>query len=130
MTALSACKHRGQCYLKACALVIHADLSRAVASHAHCATPLQKFYVPAGLPLNRYYFLFGKPIKTSRDIAKDRDRVAELYADTKRALEDCITYLLEQRENDPFRNPLRRLLWERRERRQAPTFVPPPDVRL
>lgn len=91
---------------------------------------LQKFYVPANGALNRFYFLFGKPIKTTKDMAKDRERVAEVYADTKRALEDSITYLLEHRERDPFRNPLRRLLWERRERRQAPTFTPPPDVRL
>ena len=90
-----------------------------------------KLYGPSrNLPLHRYYFLFGRPIRTEKAMAKDREEVAKVYSQAKRALEDGITYLLEQRENDPFRSPLRRLLWERRERRQAPAFEPPPDVKL
>ena len=93
---------------------------------------VQKLYAPPGIlgALNRYYFLFGKPIHTSPDMSKDRDAAARVYKQAQCGLEDCITYLLEQREHDVYANPLRRLLYERMNRRQAPTFVPPPNKRI
>jgi hypothetical protein len=47
---------------------------------------VQRFYVPAASgfgALNRYYFIFGKPIKTSRAMSKDRNRVAEVYSQVR-----------------------------------------------
>jgi hypothetical protein len=89
---------------------------------------LQRFYVPSGL--NRYYFLYGKPIRTTPEMASDKEQVAEVYRKVQRDVEDCITFLLEQRENDPFKHPLKRLLHERTTGAQAPTFSLPPHLRL
>lgn len=88
----------------------------------------QPLYLPSGL--NRYYFLYGKPIRTTPEMAKDKDAAARVYKEARRAVEDSVTYLLEQRERDPFRDPVRRLLHERVTGAQAPTFVPPRDVKL
>ena len=89
---------------------------------------MQPLYLPSGL--NRYYFLYGKPIPTRPEMAKDKDAAARVYKQARRAVEDCVTYLLEQRERDPYREPVRRLLHERATGAPAPTFIPPPDVKL
>jgi hypothetical protein len=60
----------------------------------------------------------------------DKEQVAKLYQRVKSDVEDCITYLLEQRENDPFKHPFRRLFHERTTGSQAPTFTPPAHIRL
>lgn len=88
----------------------------------------QKLYVPTGA--NRYYYVYGRPIETTPDMAEDRERAAAVYAEVKRAVEDCITYLLEQRDADPYADLLRRGLYERARSEQAPTFSPPSHIKL
>ena len=67
---------------------------------------LQRLYAPAGI--SRYYFLFGRPIPTSRKLYNDRAAAADVYARIQQSVADCITYLLEARERDPYRNTLKR----------------------
>lgn len=89
---------------------------------------MQRFYVPA--KIERYYFLFGTPIETSRALCSDRDATAATYARVRRGVEDCLTFLLEARERDPFNNTPRRLAYERANGRPAPSFDPStPDLK-
>lgn len=60
---------------------------------------------------------------TCRPHLQDRARCDELYAQTKASVEQGISYLLDQRQADPFGEFLPRQLWEAVNRgRQAPTF--------
>ncbi|KAL6761607.1 hypothetical protein V8C86DRAFT_1825639 [Haematococcus lacustris] len=86
-------------------------------------------FVPPILSLNppaRYYFLFGEPIETSPSQANDKAAVAQLYKQTKSAVQSGIEYLLRQREQDPYADLLKRVAYEVSwgGKRQAPTFVP------
>jgi hypothetical protein len=83
---------------------------------------VQRFYVPARI--QRYYFLFGRPIPLSRDLCDDREATGEVYQQIKRGVEDCLTYLLEARERDPYKNLIKRLTYERANGKQAPSFDP------
>lgn len=83
---------------------------------------MQRFYVPAAI--QRYYFLFGRPIPTSRKLCNDREAVADVYAEIKRGVEDCLTYLLEARERDPYQNAVKRIAYERLNGGKAPSFDP------
>ena len=85
---------------------------------------VQRLYVPVGI--ERYYFLFGKPIETTREMYRDKAAIADLYAEIKSAVDGCIRYNLDNRELDPNRNLVKRLLLEQVSQKQAPTFVPPP----
>ncbi|PNH10061.1 hypothetical protein TSOC_003256 [Tetrabaena socialis] len=78
---------------------------------------------------SRFYYLFGRPIRTSPAMAKDRaacDQVGAVYQAVRADVEDGISYLLRKRETDPHRDFLPRLLYESNPpfgpRRQAPTF--------
>lgn len=53
---------------------------------------------------------------------KDKAAAAELYQDVQDGVEDCVTYLLENRERDPYRSLLRRLAYEQSWKKPAPGF--------
>eukprot|EP00898_Chlorokybus_atmophyticus_P001268 jgi/Chlat1/2141/Chrsp17S08743 len=90
----------------------------------------ETFVQPLGYPTlpSRYYFLFGKAFDTRdwKQAVKDRAVAAELYGQVKSQLESDIEYLLRKREEDPYLDTPRRLLYEATwgGKRQAPTFQP------
>ncbi|CAI9102431.1 OLC1v1000697C2 [Oldenlandia corymbosa var. corymbosa] len=68
----------------------------------------QDFYVP-GFYLKkpgRFYFLFGKPIETRgfMESWKDEELAMTLYLKIKSAVEQNMSYLLEKRKQDPYRD--------------------------
>lgn len=83
---------------------------------------VQRFYVPRAV--ERYYFLFGRPIETSRNLCDNREAVEKVYQDIKRSVENCLTYLLEARERDPYNNAVKRITYERMNGTKAPSFDP------
>ena len=92
----------------------------------------------------RYYFKFGKPIRTEEIFAqttrKNRDAknatrdedfeaeetrlVLETYAECRASVEDGIDWLLARRSEDPFKDTPGRVIWEAAAGKQAPTFTP------
>ncbi|KAI9177731.1 hypothetical protein LWI28_018557 [Acer negundo] len=76
----------------------------------------QDIHLPGILPKvpGRFYFYFGKPIETEGRKRELRDKVKchELYLEVKSEVENCIAYLKEKRENDPYRNLLPRLIYQ------------------
>lgn len=85
-----------------------------------------------GLPLiapavpQRIYFIFRKPLPTSTSSGADREACQELYNHVKSEVEDGMGYLLRMREQDPYKDFLPRLAYERSwgGQRQAPSFEP------
>ena len=85
----------------------------------------------------RYYFKFGRPIRTAhlvsaRDAppsgedgdAEEARRVQETYDECRASVEDGIDWLLARRSEDPFRDTPGRVIWEAAAGKQAPTFTP------
>lgn len=72
--------------------------------------------------IERYYYLFGRPIETSADLKGDKEGTKEVYEQVKAGVDDCISYLLENRERDPYRNLLRRVAYEQTGKKPAPGF--------
>ncbi|XP_038985819.1 acyltransferase-like protein At1g54570, chloroplastic isoform X2 [Phoenix dactylifera] len=76
----------------------------------------QALYLPILLPKipGRLYFLFGRPIEMRgrREELKDKYKAQQLYMHVKSEVKNCITYLKEKREKDPYRNILPRLLYQ------------------
>ncbi|KAI9176404.1 hypothetical protein LWI28_002403 [Acer negundo] len=76
----------------------------------------QDIHLPGILPKfpGRFYFYFGKPIETEGRKRELRDKVKchELYLEVKSEVENCIAYLKEKRETDPYRNLLPRLIYQ------------------
>ncbi|XP_072992605.1 phytyl ester synthase 2, chloroplastic-like isoform X1 [Typha latifolia] len=75
----------------------------------------QDLYPPGLIPKipGRFYFLFGKPIATrGREDLRDREKARRLYLHVKSEVENCLAYLKEKREKDPYRNILPRLLYQ------------------
>lgn len=70
--------------------------------------------------------MFGPPIELDEEVARDRQRAEETYAAVKAGVTRALTYLLESRERDPYRNTLRRVAYEQIQQAQAPTFEPGP----
>ncbi|KAI3929511.1 hypothetical protein MKX01_025679 [Papaver californicum] len=90
----------------------------------------QKFYLPGVVPKlpGRFYYLFGKPIKTQgrQNELRDKEKAQELYMYTKSQVENSINYLKEKRETDPYRSLLSRLLYQATHdsNSEIPTFEP------
>ncbi|XP_028551496.1 acyltransferase-like protein At3g26840, chloroplastic isoform X2 [Dendrobium catenatum] len=88
----------------------------------------QELHLPGLLPKipGRFYYLFGKPIETKglKKVSLDRGEAQKIYLHVKSQVENCISYLKEKREQDPFRNLLPRLLYQvsRGFTEEAPTF--------
>jgi pimeloyl-ACP methyl ester carboxylesterase len=76
------------------------------------------------LPPNRLYYMFQQPIPLTKDIVGDREQCDEIYAQIKDSVESGISYLLEKRDTDPYKDFPSRLYYERviHNGKQAPTF--------
>ncbi|CAI7807247.1 unnamed protein product [Closterium sp. NIES-53] len=90
----------------------------------------EQFIPPVVVPkgLNRLYFLFGAPIRTKgmSHLLTDKAAAAALYAHVKGEVEGGLQYLLRKRKEDPYNDPVSRLVYEATwgGKRQAPTFKP------
>ncbi|KAL8210008.1 hypothetical protein R6Q57_006740 [Mikania cordata] len=75
----------------------------------------QQLHVPFFLPKlpGRLYFKFGKPIRTKgkENMIDDDDYLQRLYMQIKSNVEKSIAYLLEKRDNDPYRGAFQRFVW-------------------
>ncbi|XP_030958006.1 acyltransferase-like protein At1g54570, chloroplastic isoform X2 [Quercus lobata] len=62
----------------------------------------------------RFYYLFGKPIKTKgrEDILKDKQVANQLYLQIKAEVERNMAFLIEKREEDPYRSIVDRTLYK------------------
>ncbi|KAF5765901.1 putative alpha/beta hydrolase-1, diacylglycerol acyltransferase [Helianthus annuus] len=76
----------------------------------------QDLHMPVILPKvpGRYYYLFGKPIKTEgrMEELRSRERANQVYVEVKGEVEKCLNYCKAKRENDPYRNILSRLMYQ------------------
>ncbi|KAK1361260.1 Acyltransferase-like protein, chloroplastic [Heracleum sosnowskyi] len=76
----------------------------------------QDLHLPILLPKvpGRFYFLFGKPIETEgrKQELMTREKSQELYREVKSEVENCLAYLKEKRENDPYRSILARQVYQ------------------
>ncbi|KAI4350464.1 hypothetical protein L6164_004917 [Bauhinia variegata] len=76
----------------------------------------QQVHLPGILPKfpGRFYYYFGKPIETKgmKEELRDKEKANEMYLQVKSEVENCIAYLKEKRESDPYRNILPRLLYQ------------------
>ncbi|CAN1761268.1 Phytyl ester synthase 1, chloroplastic [Linum perenne] len=74
----------------------------------------QELFIPGLLPKvpGRIYFLFGKPITTKgrEDILRNKEEANNLYLQIKSDVEENIAYLLKNREKDPYRSVLDRMV--------------------
>lgn len=90
----------------------------------------QDFYFPGLLPKvpGRFYYLFGKPIKTKgREILlKNRENAKELYTEIKSEVEKSMAYLIKKRKEDPYRGVVDRVVNQpiTTPVHQVPTFEP------
>lgn len=75
------------------------------------------------LPPNRLYYMFQQPVELNPDMVDDRDQCDAVYASIRHSVESGMQYLLEQRENDPYGDFRKRLLYEFNNKgMQAPSF--------
>lgn len=75
------------------------------------------------LPPSRLYFMFMKPIKTSKTDLEDRQRSEEVYRQVKASVQDGLRYLKTRRQKDPYKDFGTRVMYETlRPGQQAPTF--------
>jgi len=81
------------------------------------AAPLLAPGIPA-----RHYFVFGKPFDTTLIDPKNKDQCKELFQNVKSELERGIDDLLRSREQDPYRDISKRILYEIAFGKPAPTF--------
>ena len=70
----------------------------------------------------RNYFVFGKAVNTKSLDPKDKDSCQAVYLELQKEIERGFEDVLDARENDPFKDTPRRLLYERITGRKAPTF--------
>ncbi|GLC75720.1 hypothetical protein PLESTF_001677300 [Pleodorina starrii] len=105
-----------------------ASVPRARIGVAADDAPDETFIPPLIAPAvpSRFYFLFGRPVVTSPDMYRDRAACDEVYRQVRSDVESGISYLLRKREQDPYRDFLRRVVYEQNPpfgpRRVAPTF--------
>eukprot|EP00798_Chlamydomonas_sp_ICE-L_P020293 gene20293-27050_t len=79
--------------------------------------PFVTFNQPA-----RFYYKFQKPVETDQSMLKDKDAAQAAYMGIKAQVEGGLAYLLEKREEDPYKDLAARLLYEATRGEQAPTF--------
>ncbi|XP_019419254.1 PREDICTED: acyltransferase-like protein At1g54570, chloroplastic isoform X2 [Lupinus angustifolius] len=75
----------------------------------------------------RFYYLFGKPIRTKgmENMLKDKEVANKLYLNIKSQVKENINYLIKKREEDPYRNLINRKMYEAlnpSKNNQTPTF--------
>ncbi|KAK9789040.1 hypothetical protein WJX73_005714, partial [Symbiochloris irregularis] len=72
---------------------------------------------------SRFYTLFGRPIETNRNDTREQSQ--RNYAQAKQDVEGCISYLLNNRERDPYKDFFSRVAYEASwGGKAAPTFKP------
>lgn len=82
---------------------------------------------PIALPKapQRFYYKFQAPIRTDPADVKDREKCDATYEKVKDEVESAISWLLEKREKDPYKDLVPRLAYEVSwGGRTAPTFDP------
>ncbi|GKB81859.1 acyltransferase-like protein, chloroplastic isoform X1 [Tanacetum coccineum] len=90
----------------------------------------QALHIPLIFPKipGRFYYLFGKPIKTlgRQQELRNKDKADELYLELKAEVESCLSYLKEKRKTDPYRSILSRLAYQLSHgtEKEIPTFEP------
>ncbi|XP_030961396.1 acyltransferase-like protein At1g54570, chloroplastic [Quercus lobata] len=76
----------------------------------------QKIFIPLLMPKipGRFYYLFGKPIKTKgrEDILKDKQVANQLYLQVKSEVERQMSFLIKKRQEDPYRSIVDRTLYK------------------
>ncbi|RDX99327.1 Acyltransferase-like protein, chloroplastic, partial [Mucuna pruriens] len=76
----------------------------------------QNLTFPVLLPKvpGRFYYLFGKPIRTKgmEKMLKDRESANQMYLHIKSQVETNLNYLLKKREEDPYRNVIDRKMYQ------------------
>ncbi|CAN8273436.1 unnamed protein product [Cochlearia groenlandica] len=86
----------------------------------------QAFHMPGVIPKwpGRYYYYFGKAIKTGEKELRDREKAKEVYTDVKKEVERCLEFVKQRREDDPYRPLLPRLNYHLQHGllTQVPTF--------
>lgn len=70
-------------------------------------TPTSDLQVPA-----RYYFVFGRPIDTQSVDGGDREACQRVYDQARLSVESGIEYLRAAREQDPYADGAKRLMYE------------------
>lgn len=90
------------------AVRLRADMNGEVAN--------QDVHFPGILPKlpGRFYYYFGKPFETEgrKEELRDRENAHELYLQVKGEVENCLAYLTNKRENDPYRQLWPRLAYQ------------------
>ncbi len=74
--------------------------------------------------LCRYYYIFRRPITTDPSMTKDKEKCDALYSMVKSEVQEGLQYLIESRQDDPYGDFAKRLVYEATQRKQAPTFIP------
>ncbi|KAF8401545.1 hypothetical protein HHK36_012487 [Tetracentron sinense] len=76
----------------------------------------------------RFYYLFGKPIRTKgrTDLLKDRENAKVLYLKIKSEIESIMAFLRKKRQEDPYRGIFQRTVYRAISApvHQVPTFDP------
>ncbi|KAL5701401.1 hypothetical protein ACHQM5_026743 [Ranunculus cassubicifolius] len=89
----------------------------------------QDIHIPGVIPKipGRFYYLFGKPIKTKgrKELLKNKESANALYSQIKAEVENSMSYLKEKREKDPYRGILQRTIYKASQSsvdNEVPTF--------
>lgn len=74
----------------------------------------------------RYYFLYGKPIRTKgrEKMLKDKRNAEQMYQQVQSEVKNCLNYLIKKREEDPYRNLIDRKLYQAIYPSEPPAFDP------
>ncbi|TXG54917.1 hypothetical protein EZV62_020173 [Acer yangbiense] len=76
----------------------------------------QDVHTPICVPKvpGRIYIYFGKPIETTgrKHELRDRKKSHEVYLQVKSEVEQCLAFLNDKREHDPYRNVFSRLIYQ------------------
>lgn len=88
----------------------------------------QNLFIPVLLPKmpGRFYYLFGKPIRTKgkEKMLNDKHNANQLYLQIKSEVEHNINYLIKKREEDPYRNIVDRVMYRAIHPSDTPAFKP------
>ncbi|KAF7817858.1 acyltransferase-like protein [Senna tora] len=88
----------------------------------------QNLAIPLLLPKlpGRFYYVFGKPIRTKgkEKMLRDKGNAEQVYQQVKSEVERNLEYLIKKREEDPYRNLIDRKLYQNTYSSEPPAFKP------
>lgn len=92
-----------------CVLLITRDETSGEVANQNLSFPVLLPKIPG-----RFYFLFGKPIRTKGmdKMLKDRESANQMYLQIKSEVEHNLNYLIKKREEDPYRNFVDRKMYQ------------------